>query len=171
VGAFIMARETRPKISRPINVLKQDNDAPKRERVLDLDKLLTTEEREKLRQKAADKIAARDKLDAEDQFLEQEMARLEKQNHPEVHEAKDQVVLDLPDYANPIKINGREYWSGRAYTLDVSLVAQLKDVEYQSKRHLRELERGSSLNRYRSRDVRVYPDGGVVAGDGRPVRY
>jgi len=99
------------------------------------------------------------------------MARLDKKAHPETSEAEEQVVLDLPDYANPIKINGKEFWSGRPYTAGVGLIAQLKDIEYQTKRHLRELERGSSLNRYRSRDVRINPDGGVYAADGRPVRY
>ena len=166
-----MARETRLKVSRAINVLQQKDAVPERERKLDIDALLTPEQKAKIRQKAADKIAARDQLDAEDQYLKEQMAELDKAAHPEIQEEERMVMLDLPDYANPIKINGRDFWSGRQYTLPVSLIAVLLDQESRAKKHLRELEKGNSLNQYRQRNVHINPDGSVMASDGRPVRY
>jgi hypothetical protein len=168
-----VARETKPKISKAIHPYEQ-KDPPEKERVLDFDALLTPEEKAKIRAKALDKIQIRDKLDAEEAYLKLEMARLDKEAHPEVFEEERDILLDLPDFCNPIRINGKEYYSGHRYTVPVSLCAVFLETQNRIDRHLRELERGNraSDNFYRRpRNFQIDPDGRVLASDGRPVRF
>jgi hypothetical protein len=167
-----MAKE-RPKISKAIHPYEQ-KEPPEKERTLDFDALLTAEEKDIIRQKARKRIEERDKLDAHDAYLKLEMARLDKEAHPEIFEEERDVMLDLPEFCNPIRINGKEYYSGHRYTVPVSLCAVFADIEWQVSRHLRELERGnrSSDNFYRrQRNMHVTPEGQVFASDGRPVRF
>jgi hypothetical protein len=160
------------KISRPIQDSKQS--APvKPDLKLDLEALLSPEERENIRKKALVKIQARDLEEATERYLKQEMERLDRELHPE---AEVQVVPYVPDlalYADAIRMDGRTYHHGYRYDVPAESLAQLLDIEWQTKRHEQEITRGGTQDNFyrRSREMSVNMDNGLATAGGRPVRY
>lgn len=152
------------KISRPITASKQSEPA-KAELHLDFDKLLTREEREAIKAKAALKIEARDKEEASARYLKAEMERIDKELHPEAEVQMVSFTPQLADFADAIRMEGRTYHHGFTYEVPAHQLAQLLDIQYQTHRHDREITRGRSSEEFyrRSRDLSVGANG-VTSG-------
>ena len=161
------------KVSRPITSSKQASEPPKPELKLDFDKLLTEQEREVIRQRAKTKIDARDKEEAMDRFLKAEMAKIDAELHPEAEEQLVTFTPDLAIFADAIRFDGRVYHHGYTYQVPAHQLAQLLDIEYQTKRHQTEITNAGQSDVFyrRSRDMSLSMDTGIATAGGRPVRY
>jgi len=167
MDAFLMAR----KISRPINASKQtDDDKP--DLHLDFEKLLTPGERAEIKRKAALKIEARDKEEASARYLKEEMARIDRELHPETEVQMVPFTPQLADFADAIRMEGRTYHHGFTYQVPAHQVAQLLDIQFQTHRHEYEITRGRDSSSFyrRSRDFSINSDGTALSG-GRPARF
>jgi hypothetical protein len=145
----------------------------KRELDLDLELLLSSEEREAIRRKAALKIEARDKEEAADRYLKQEMARLDLELHPEIEEEKVSFTPDLAIFADAIRLDGQVMHHGYTYMVRKSALAQLLDIQFQTHRHHSEINRGGDSDNFyrRSREMSINMDSGSATAGGRPVRF
>ena len=160
--------------AKPIQVLKQVTEPPKREMVLDIDALLTEEEKRIIRQRAMTKIEARDKEAATEQYLREEMARIDRLAHPELEEPIVKgVQIDLALFADAIRLDGKLYIHGEIYDVPQSVYAVIKDIEFQTKRHEYEIHRGSDADNFyrRSREYALSIQTGQATSAGRPVRF
>lgn len=126
-------------------------------RDLDIDALLTPEEQEAIREKALIKIRARDKLDAEEKLLKQEMERLDKALHPEAFVEMKEIVIDTAMFANKITLDGRQFLAGERYTVPKPVYDVLKELECNTYRHEDQIRSGNSNDAYyrKERNVRL----------------
>lgn len=167
-----MANKRRPITSKPINDSVQA--APKkRELALDLEALLSVEEREIIIKRARTRIEARDKEEAESRFLKQEMDRLDAEMHPEIEEEKVSFTPDLAIFADAIRLDGQVMHHGYTYMVRKSALAQLLDIQFQTHRHHSEINRGGDSDNFyrRSREMSINMDSGSATAGGRPVRF
>lgn len=162
----------RKHVSRPINASKQAEPA-KPEMKLDYDKLLTAEERASIVTKARLKIDARDKEEAMDRLLKEEMMRLDAELHPEAEVQMVKYTPQLADFADAIRMEGHTYHHGYSYSVPQHALPQLLDIEYQTWRHDREIKNGGDTGAFyrTSRDMSVNMDNGLATAAGRPVRF
>ena len=167
-----MANKRRPISSKPINDSVQA-EPKKRELDLDLQALLSPEEREAIIEKARLKIKARDKEEAESRFLKQEMARIDRDLHPEIEEEKVPFTPDLAIFADAIRMDGKSLHHGFSYMVPKSQLAQLLDIQFQTHRHHSEINRGGDSDNFyrRSREMSINMDTGGATAAGRPVRF
>lgn len=167
-----MATTRRPITSKPI---KESVQAEPKKRTLDLDleKLLTVEEREIILKKAKLKIEARDKEEAADRYLKLEMERLDREAHPELVEETVAFTPDLAIFADAIRMDGKVMHHGYSYQVPKSMLPQLLDIQFQTHRHHHEINRGGNNDNFyrRSRDMSVSMDSGSATAGGRPVRF
>lgn len=126
-------------------------------RSVDFNAVLNDEEREAIRAKARVKVAARDKLDAEEAFLKSEMERLDREAHPEAFVEMREIRIDLALFADRVILDGRQYYAGELYTVPKPVYDVLKEMERNTYRHDQEIkgdnndafyrkERGMKLN-------------------------
>lgn len=162
----------KPITSKPINESVQAS-PKKRALDLDLEALLSPEERAAIVKKAVLRIQARDKEEAEDRYLKQEMARLDKELHPEIEEEKVSFIPDLAIYADAIRMDGKVMHHGYRYDVPKSMVPQLLDIQFQTHRHHSEINRGGDSDNFyrRSREMSINMDSGSATSAGRPVRF
>lgn len=136
-----------PKVSRAIQQPVQA-EAPEPVRNPDFS-LLNDETKERLRKDAAAKIEAREIAAAEKAFLEAEIARLDKERHPEVHEPEEEITLDgLALYCDRITIDGKVYAFGRSYTVKKSLADVFREVMARTRRHEAEIRSGDNYSNF-----------------------
>lgn len=161
------------KISRPINTSTQESTPAKPELHLDYDKLLTLEERTTIRARAKLKIEARDKEEASDRYLKEEMARLDKELHPEAEVQMVEFTPSLALFADAIRLDGRPLHHGHSYQIAKDALAVVLDIEYQTHRHHHEITHGGDNNMFyqRSREMSVNMSNGAATSAGRPVRF
>jgi hypothetical protein len=103
--------------------------------------LLTEEDKQELRAKAAAKAEAREKQRAMDAFLEEEEARIERELHPEIHEEQKEIEIDCALYADRIILDGRHYMHGRKYTVGKGKYDSLMDVMHRQHKHYADTHR------------------------------
>jgi len=140
---------------------------------LDIEKLLSSEEREKITREAKAKIDARDKLDAEEAFLNAELARLDGEAHPEKVEEMRDVVIDLALYADRIILDGVVYFHGSRYKVRKSQYDVIQEIMDRTRRHDDEIHSGEPGDDYyrKSRQMKVNMATGAASAAGQPVRF
>ena len=140
-------------------------------RDVDIDGLLTAEEQAAIRAKARAKVLARDKLDAEDTLLAREMARHDKELHPEVHVEMREIRLDLALFADRVILDGKQYFAGELYTVPKPVYDVLKELERNTYRHDAEIRDGGTDDAFyrKERGTRLNWKTGAVANG--PARF
>jgi len=112
--------------------------------------LLSEEEKVALRERAAEKIAEQLKEEAEDEFLQQAM-REERRKHGafvnDLPQDKVDVLIDLPDYAPFLSINGKRYYHNFTYTVERHVFNSLNEIMSRAWEHQSEIE-GRSKHYY-----------------------
>lgn len=111
--------------------------------------LLPPEEQEAIRKKARETVAAEQMEAASKSFLakalEEERARVNINDRGEELVA---VLIDLPGFAQSIKVNNREYFHGATYSVPLSLARDMKSMMARSWEHEREVG-GANRDAYR----------------------
>lgn len=140
---------------------------------IDIDKILTPEERAEITKQARAKIEARDKLDAEEAFLSQELKRLDDEAHPEKREEMREIVIDLALYADRIILDGTQFFHGSRYTVPKSQYDVMHEIMARTWRHDDEIHSGEpGDNFYRnSRQMKINMATGAATAAGQPVRF
>lgn len=103
--------------------------------------LLDEATKELLRQKAEVKVEAAERERAENAWFKAEMARIEKELHPEAFEEQKEILIDLALYADRIMINGVSYMHGRTYTVGKSLYDAMRDIMARTHKHYADTHR------------------------------
>jgi hypothetical protein len=140
---------------------------------VDINKLLTVEERAKITAAASLKIVARDKLDAEEAFLNNELARIDGEAHPEKVEEMREIWIDLALYADRIILDGVQYFHGTKYTVPKSKYDTMQEIMSKTRRHDEEIHSGEAGDNYyrKERAMRVNMLTGAASIGGQPVRF
>lgn len=137
------SRYTKPQFNKP-SPGKDSRDYPSVPVVKEPDpdfSLLTEEDKDRLRKEAQDEVTARERKRAMNAFLDAEVARHEKELHPEAYEEEKEITIDLALYAVDIVLDGRHYVHGRKYTVKKSVYDALNDIMYRTHKHYRETHR------------------------------
>ncbi len=125
-----------------------------------------------IKAKAAAKMQARAIADAEDALLEQEMARLDREAHPEtVHEMRH-ILLDLALYADRVTLDGKVFYPGESYDVPKPVYDVLMECAQATYRHDDEIHGDADQNFYRkSRAMSVNMRTGMATAGGAPLRF
>jgi hypothetical protein len=140
---------------------------------VDIEKILLPEERYKITAAAKLKIDARDKLDAEEAFLNAELARLDGEAHPEKVEEMRSIVVDLALFADRIILDGVQYFHGSRYTVRKSQFDVMQEIMQRTRVHDDEIHSGEAGENYyrKERQMRVNMMTGAASAGGQPVRF
>ena len=110
--------------------------------------LLSEEDKDALRKKAAAKVDAAEITRAMDAYLEAEIARIERERHPEAFEEEQDVKIDLAIYANMIILDGRRYVHGKIYKVKKRVGDVMRDIMSQTFKHYRSTHRDPTAEFY-----------------------
>lgn len=140
-------------------------------RELDFDALLSPEEQAAIRVKAKAKIAARDKLDAEEALLKQAMDEQDKLAHPETFVEMREIRIELALFADRVILDGRHYYAGEVYTVPKPVYDVLKEMERNTLRHEQEIKSGNTSDAFyrQERNTQLNWRTGAVANG--PARF
>ena len=97
--------------------------------------LLSEEEKTQYRAKAEARFLDREKQRAIEAFIEDELARLERAAHPEIHEPLEDVTIDLAVDADRIILDGMHLMYGRTYKVKRSVAACLREIMFRNKQN------------------------------------
>ena len=141
--------------------------AHEKTRALDYDALLTPEEQAAIRAKARAKIAARDKLDAEEALLKAEMEKVDKEAHPEAFVEMREIRIDLALFADRVVLDGKHYYAGELYTVPKPVYDVIKEMERNTYRHEQEIKSGDSSDAFyrKERNTQLNWRTGAVSSD------
>ena len=115
---------------------------------IDVSKFLSAEEMADITKRAKAKIAARDKLDAEEAHLNAELTRLDAEAHPEKAEEMREITIDLALYADRIILDGKVYFHGSRYTVRRSVYDVMQEIMARTRRHDDEIHSGEPGDSY-----------------------
>ena len=134
--------------------------------------VLTPERIAEITAKAEAKHKARQLLDAEEAFLEKELARLEKIAHPETQHEMIDVRIDLALYADKIMLDGKQYFHGELYTVPRPVYEVIMEVQQATRRHDAEIHGDTGADYYRkTRAMSVNMTTGQASASGAPIRF
>ena len=133
-----------PKLNKPISRPIQADPAPDPVRLPDFN-LLDEAAKTKLRAEAAEKFRQREIARAEDAFLKEELERLDRESHPEIHEEEIEVDTGgLAVYCDRLVIDGQTYWADHVYKVKKSLGDVILDQMSRTRRHQAEVQSGDN---------------------------
>lgn len=137
--------------------------------------ILSDFEKEEIRKEARAKLEAREKDAAMRAFLDAEIARLDKEAHPDAYEEEKEITLDgLAPYADRIVLDGRHYMFGRTYTVKKSVYDVMQEIMWRTRRHYEEVHRDPAEVMMRAQqEISKAGDGyaRVSAANGRVTRF
>lgn len=133
--------------------------------------LFTAKELEDIRKQAKQDILSQKKKAAREMLLEEEKARLQREEGFVVGNThKDEIVtltIDLAPYADRILVNGASYYHARTYTVPRHVADSLKDTMFRTWQHQKEIK-GESLTEFYAQkhvsDLFAVKKGGRVIG-------
>ncbi|MDE1867927.1 MAG: hypothetical protein KGI08_09500, partial [Thaumarchaeota archaeon] len=133
--------------NQPTSPYKQEPKPVPSKREINFD-ILDEDTKNSIRRKAEEKYLEKEKVAAEDAFLEKELERLEREAHPEIAEEERDITIDLPLFADRITIDNNIYFNGRIYTVKKSTYDVLMEIMQRAKRHEIEVTTGGDYYQY-----------------------
>jgi hypothetical protein len=156
-------------------LLEKPKIPPGHVRTRDIDlSVLTATEIAALKQTAEVRLTAKLKVDAEEEFIKQEMDRLEKTRYPSLVEEMREVRINLALYADRILLDGRSYFHGEVYNVPKSVYDVIKECEAASFRHDDEVHGDPDANFYKRNRARYKLSartGAATDTVGAPARF
>jgi len=138
----------RPQLSRPIQRPVQQPQASEPVRIPDFS-LVSEEKKEALLKEARERIEAKEIALAEQAFLEAEIARLDRERHPEAHEEMVDYFIDgLALYADRIVLDGKTFMFGRTYKVRKSVALVFDEIMQRTRRHEAEIKSGDNYTTF-----------------------
>lgn len=89
--------------------------------------LLTPEDKARLREEAATTLLAERKLAAEEAYLEQ--ITNEERRQVGLDESQHSITLDLPEFADRLRIDGTYYFHGHTYIVGMGLFNVMREMQ------------------------------------------
>ena len=108
--------------------------APARERKVDLS-LLDEEKRKEITRLAEEMLLERDRQAAEDAFLDAEKARLDAERHPETVEEEREILVDVPEFCDGIRLDGKFYPHGWRGQVSKGLYDSMQEIMFRARMH------------------------------------
>lgn len=130
--------------------------------------ILSVEDQRKAKAEARAAVEEERRKAALKSFLEKEKQRLKTEEGLTTHDAvKDEIVevlMDLPEFATHIAINGAPYYHGHAYKIPRHVADTLREQQARMWDHQREIEGKSLTDKMRNEAVRGMRPENVLSG-------
>ena len=129
-----MARKSPNKTNRPEDSRIYADPAPERRPNIDFS-ILTEEEREAITAEAKRLVDERERKRTVEAYLKAEEERLELEAHPEIEEEKREILVDLPEFSDAIRLDGKVSPHGWRGEVQVSKYATMQEIMYRARCH------------------------------------